>query len=82
MFFPIKLAIQYHGLEEIEVEAGRFEAHKFSYPDVPGLLEEHPEYELWCTSDGHYILLKAEVGGYMQTRYELGVLNHIRHDVA
>tara|TARA_R110001599_G_scaffold132983_1_gene310345 strand:- start:64764 stop:65498 length:735 start_codon:yes stop_codon:yes gene_type:complete len=82
MFFPINLAIQYHGLEEIEVEAGRFEAHKFSLPDVPGLLEKHPDYDLWCTSDGHYILLKAAVGGYMQTRYELGVLNHIRHDGA
>lgn len=80
MFFPIKLAIQYHGREEIEVEAGRFDAHRFSYPDVPGLLLKHPQYDLWCTSDGNYILLRAAVGGYMQTRYELGSLHHVRLD--
>lgn len=80
MFFPIKLAIQYHGLEKIEVKAGQFEAYRFSFPDVSGLLEEHPEYDLWCTSDGNYILLRAAVGGYMQTRYELSSLNQIRHD--
>ena len=79
MLFPIQLVIQYHGREELEVEAGRFEAHKFSFPDVPGLPKEHPEYDLWCTTDGNYILLKAAVGGYMQTRYELGALNHVGH---
>ena len=80
MFFPIDLVIAYHGQEEITVEAGTFNAHRFSFPDVPGLPEEHPDYDLWCTADGNYILLRAQVGGYMQTRYELGVLNHVRHD--
>lgn len=32
-----------------------------------------------AASDGHHILLKAEVGGYMQTRYELVKLEHIRY---
>lgn len=77
--FAVDLAIQYHGTETIEIAAGRFSAHKFSYTDVPGLPLEHPAYDLWCTADGHSVLLKAEVGGYMQTRYELVELHHVRH---
>lgn len=79
MLFSVSLAIQYHGVETIDVAAGRFEAYKFSYTDVPGLPLKHPDYDLWCTCDGHYVLLKAEVGGYMQTRYELLQLSHIEH---
>jgi len=36
-----------------------------------GLPEEHPPYEVWCTADDEYLLLKARVGGYMQSSYEL-----------
>jgi len=79
MLFEVALAIQYHGLETIDVKAGRFEAHKFSYTDVPGLPLKHPSYDLWCTTDCHYLLLKAQVGGYMQTHYELARLDHIKH---
>ncbi|ABI77428.1 hypothetical protein HNE_1455 [Hyphomonas neptunium ATCC 15444] len=82
LLFAVDLAIQYHGPETIETAAGRFDAHKFSYTDVPGLLQAHPPYDLWCTADGHYILLKAEVGGYMQTRYELVQLCHLKHAAA
>ena len=38
---------------------------------VPGMLEPHPPYDIWCTDDEHFILLKAQVGGYMQAAYEL-----------
>lgn len=79
MLFVVDLAIQYHGRERIQVGAGTFDAHKFSYTDVPGLPAAHPHYDLWCTSDGNNILLKAEVGGYMQTRYELARLDHVTH---
>ncbi|MCR9223327.1 MAG: DUF3108 domain-containing protein [Hyphomonas sp.] len=79
MLFGVDLAILYHGKETIDVKAGRFEAHKFSYTDVPGLPVEHPSYDIWCTADGHYTFLRAEVGGYMQTRYELTQLSHIKH---
>jgi hypothetical protein len=82
MLFAVDLAIQYHGNETVTVEAGTFEAHKFSYTDVPGMLVEHPIYDLWCTADGNYVLLKAEVGGYMKTRYELVELNHVKHGAA
>ena len=71
MLFAIDLAIEYVGAEKITVGAGRFDALHFRFTDIPGLLLEHPPYDLWCTSDGDYVLLKAEVGGYMQTAYEL-----------
>ena len=35
------------------------------------LPEEHPPYDVWCTADEDFIFLKGEVGGYMQTYYEL-----------
>ncbi|MDX1293953.1 MAG: hypothetical protein R3265_14160 [Hyphomonas sp.] len=82
MLFAVDLAIRYHGRETIEIAAGRFESHKFSYTDVPGLPLEHPDYDLWCTTDGNHVLLKAEVGGYMQTRYELVRLDHMRRGAA
>jgi len=80
MLFTVDLAIQYHGEERISVRAGAFDALKFSFTDVPGLPVEHPPYNLWCTNDGNYILLRAEVGGYMQTRYELTKLERFRYD--
>ncbi|HEU4970169.1 hypothetical protein [Sphingomonas sp.] len=71
MLFGVDLAIEYVGPERIEVGAGAFDALHFRMVDVPGLPLEHPPYDLWCTSDGDYVLLKAAVGGYMQTAYEL-----------
>jgi hypothetical protein len=71
MLFGVDLAIEYVGPERIEVGAGVFDALHFRMVDVPGLPLEHPAYDLWCTSDGDYVLLKAAVGGYMQTAYEL-----------
>jgi hypothetical protein len=80
MLFCVDLAVQYHGEERISVKAGEFDALKFSFTDVPGLPVEHPPYNLWCTNDDHFVLLQAEVGGYMQTRYELTRLEHTRCD--
>jgi hypothetical protein len=71
MMFITDVTIQFHGRESIEVEAGHFNALKYSIIDVPGLPLEHPPYNLWCTDDGNFILLKADVGGYMKTAYEL-----------
>ena len=71
MLFAIDLAIEYIGKEQLTVAAGTFDALHFRFTDIPGLLEEHPPYVLWCTGDGDYVLLKAVVGGYMQTAYEL-----------
>ena len=71
MLFGIDLAIEFVGRETVKVAAGKFEALHFRFVDIPGLLLEHPPYDLWCTDDGEYVLLKAQVGGYMQTAYEL-----------
>lgn len=71
MLFPVDLAIEYLGDEDVSVSAGPFRAHHFRMIDVPGLPQEHPEYDLWVTADGDYLLLKATVAGYMQTAYEL-----------
>jgi hypothetical protein len=32
---------------------------------------EHPDYDVWTSTDGDFIFLKGQVGGYMQTAYEL-----------
>jgi hypothetical protein len=71
MLFAIDLAIEFVGRETLAVAAGEFEALHFRFVDIPGLPLEHPPYDLWCTDDGDYVLLKANVGGYMQTQYEL-----------
>lgn len=71
MLFAVDLALEFVGREKLSVGAGSFDALHFRMVDVPGLLLEHPSYDLWCTDDGDYVLLKAAVGGYMQTAYEL-----------
>lgn len=75
LLFRLGFGIQYVGREQIEVRAGAFEAHHFQVVDTAGQLpEEHPPYDVWCTADDDYILLRAGVGGYMQTHYELAEL--------
>ena len=60
------------GDETITVPAGTFDAHHLRYVDTAGQLpEEHPVYDVWCSADGDFIFLRGEVGGYMQTFYEL-----------
>lgn len=71
MLFAIDLAIEYIGDTEIDVAAGHFKARHFRIVEVPGMPVAHPEYDLWVTADDDYVLLKAEVAGYMQTAYEL-----------
>jgi hypothetical protein len=71
MLFAIDLAIEFVGRETLTVAAGTFAALHFRFVDIPGLPLEHPAYDLWCTDDGDYVLLRAKVGGYMQTCYEL-----------
>ena len=72
LLFVTGFAIVYVGDERIAVEAGEFEARHFQITGTAGNLpEEHPPYDVWCTADDDYILLKASAGGYMQTHYEL-----------
>lgn len=70
--FPTGFGLVYVGAETITVEAGTFAARHFQVTDTAGNLpEEHPPYDVWCTADDDYILLRAGAGGYMQTHYEL-----------
>ena len=72
MLFQLGFGIRYVGEERITVQAGDFDARHFQVVDTAGQLpEEHPPYDVWCTADDDYILLRAGVGGYMQTHYEL-----------
>lgn len=72
MLFPLGFGIEYVGTERITIAVGEFDALHFRYVDTAGQLpEEHPRYDVWCAADGSYLFLKGEVGGYMQTRYEL-----------
>lgn len=72
MLFPMRHSLDYVGEEEITVGAGTFRARHFQVTGTAEALpEEHPPYSVWVTADDDYILLKAAVGGYMQTHYEL-----------
>lgn len=71
-FLMPSMTLTYLGEEDIEIEAGTFRARHFQVGGTAGNLpEEHPPYDVWCTADDDYILLKAGAGGYMQTHYEL-----------
>jgi hypothetical protein len=76
MLFRIGMGIEYVGEETVEVEAGRFDALHFRFVSTPGLPQEHPPYDVWCSNDDDYILLRAGVAGYMQTHYELIEIVH------
>lgn len=72
LLFRTGFSIVYVGDEDIEVEAGAFRARRFQVTDTAGNLpEEHPPYDVWCTADDNYLLLRAGAGGYMKTHYEL-----------
>ena len=66
--------LEYVGPQEITVEAGTFDSHHFRFVQTSN---DHPPYNLWASADGNFILLKAEVTGYMQTAYELVALSEV-----
>jgi len=76
MLFRIGFGVEYVGEEAIEVEAGKFDALHFRFVSSPGLPEAHPPYDIWCTNDGDFTFLRGDIGGYMQTCYELVELRH------
>lgn len=78
MLFRIGMGVEYVGEESIEVQAGKFDALHYRFVASPGLPQEHPPYDVWCTNDGDFIFLKGAVAGYMQTYYELVELTHLK----
>ena len=75
MLFSIGIGIEYVGEERIEVKAGTFDALHFRFVSSPGLPQEHPPYDVWCTNDGEFLFLRGITGGYMLTHYELAELS-------
>ena len=74
-FFVTSFDLVYIGEETIEVAAGQYQARHFQVTGTAGNLpEEHPPYDVWCTADDDYLLLRASAEGYMQTHYELTAL--------
>jgi hypothetical protein len=71
MLFRVGVHVEYVGEERVTVKAGTFDALHFRYVSAPGLPQEHPPYDVWCTADGEFLFLKGQVAGYMQTYYEL-----------
>ncbi|MCB1625555.1 MAG: hypothetical protein KDI32_13265 [Pseudomonadales bacterium] len=79
MRHPIGLRLGFVGREKLTVGAGTFDALHFRIGESDKIEEgetrnepgKHPAYEMWTTADGHYIMLKAWVSGYMMTSYEL-----------
>jgi hypothetical protein len=71
------MKIEYVGEEKITVGAGTFDALHFCYGERGSTAQgsnetnEHPPYEVWVTADDEFVLLKAQVTGYMMTHYEL-----------
>ena len=71
------MIIEFVGEETITVGAGTFDALHFCYGERGSTAlgsnetNEHPPYEVWVTADGEFVLLKAQVTGYMMTQYEL-----------
>jgi hypothetical protein len=74
MLFSIGIGIEYVGEERLTVRAGTFDALHFRFVSSPGLPQEHPPYDVWCTNDGEFLFLRGITSGYMQTHYELAEL--------
>ena len=51
MLFPITMNIEYVGEEEVTVDE-TFGALHFRFVGTPGLPQEHPPCDVWCTNDG------------------------------
>jgi hypothetical protein len=63
--------LRYVGPETVTVPAGTFDCHRIAFV---GLTNNHPEYDMWLTRDGDFIYVKGEVGGYMDSVFELAEL--------
>ena len=60
--------LRYVGRETVTVPAGTFDCHRIAFV---GLTNNHPDYDMWLTRDGDFIYVRGEVGGYMDSVFEL-----------
>lgn len=60
--------LRYVGRETVTVAAGSFDCHRIAFV---GLTNNHPDYDMWLTTDGDFLYVKGVVGGYMDSVFEL-----------
>ncbi len=63
--------LEYVGDETVTVTAGTFDTYHFQYLGEHDDPQGHPPYDIWVTADADTLFVKAGVGGYMKTHYEL-----------
>jgi hypothetical protein len=63
---------EYVGVETVTVPAGTFACHRIRFV---GTSNNHPPYDMWVTTDGDFLFIAGEVGGYMAARFELVTLS-------
>lgn len=63
--------LRYVGPETVTVPAGTFDCHRIAFV---GLTNNHPDYDMWLSRDGDFLYVKGEVGGYMDSVFELAEL--------
>ena len=64
--------LRYLGPETVTVPAGTFDCHRIAFV---GMTNGHPPYDMWITRDGAFLYVKGEVGGYMDSVFELTALD-------
>ncbi len=70
MVLPIAFQIEYLGREAVQTRVGTFEADHYRFLLEGTFPSDHPTEEIWCMPDT-YFLVKAQVGGYINTTFEL-----------
>lgn len=60
--------LRYVGPETVTVPAGTFDCHRIAFV---GLTNNHPDYDMWLSTDGDFLYVKGVVGGYMDSVFEL-----------
>lgn len=63
--------LRYVGRESVTVPAGTFDCHRVAFV---GLTNQHPDYDMWLTTDGDFLYVKGVVAGYMDSVFELAEL--------
>ena len=72
MFMTTNSSLEYHGPESLDVPAGRFDCHHFSFV---GTSHGYPPYHMWVTADGHYVFVRATLGGDDPQQFDLVEFN-------
>jgi hypothetical protein len=71
MIATTRSGLEYVAREQVSVAAGEFDCHRIRFV---GLTNDHPPYDMWVSADGDFLYVKGEVGGYMDSVFELSEL--------